>query len=141
MLTWPSADIVQARFGSVSNTLRVQSIPKMRVRIGLCLLAVCWPLLATAAPLFASDPHACCRRDGKHHCAAVSASPDANPAVRANCPYSDHVSHFAGARSARPAPLVKIESSPKVEVLASISHVSPQLAESVPSSSRAPPLA
>src|SRR5512143_1569985 len=81
----------------------------MRVRIGVCLLALCWPLLATAAPVLTADSTpACCRRDGAHHCAAPASS---GPTVSAVCPYAAHPLKFSGAKAARPAALLVISRS------------------------------
>lgn len=64
----------------------------MRRVLALLLLALfTFPLIA---PVFAEDAEwqlpACCRRDGKHHCAMFSNMETQGPAVQAirpNCPY------------------------------------------------------
>src|SRR5690348_5679571 len=74
----------------------------MRVRIGICLVALCWPLLATAAPGLVRTPpaHACCRRDGAHHCESPAAHPSST-AVSAVCRYSGRQLKFAAPKVAR----------------------------------------
>lgn len=113
----------------------------MRVRIGLCLLAVCWPLLATAAPAFASDPHACCRRDGKHHCATMASSTESGPSVRSACPYSNRTLKFAGTRSSRSTVLIASPQLIAIDAVQSISSIEVQDHLPLIRTSRGPPLA
>lgn len=93
--------------------MRVTGVPGKRgyrlrgwLRIGMCLLALCWPLLATAAPVLTSVPpsHACCRRNGEHHC---ERPPSSDTSIGAVCPQAGKRLKFAGAKSARPQLLVR----------------------------------
>src|ERR1051326_3750303 len=113
----------------------------MRVRIGICLLALCWPLLATAAPSLVSAPaHACCRRDGAHHCDTPSER-NAVTTVSTRCPQSGQHLDFPGARSARPAALVALPQSPASSEIVSLRLGPAVSTDRLISSSRAPPLA
>ncbi len=114
----------------------------MRVRIGICLLAVAaatWPLLAAAAPgLVPESAPACCRRDGEHHCGKAT---PAETAVTGVCPYAGRQQKFAGVKSARPSGLIVLSrwvGSRAIPFSATraLPHFDPSQA-----SSRAPPFA
>src|SRR5450759_2638786 len=111
----------------------------MRVRIGICLLALCWPLLATAAPALAPAPaHACCRRDGAHHC-GKPAPPDS--AVSTICPHSGQRLKFAGSKSAPPVSLLPLQRSLVADRIIPAPFANATRNHSPILSSRAPPLA
>src|SRR5689334_20763178 len=114
----------------------------MRVRIGICLLALCWPLLATAAPgLGHSSPtHACCRRDGAHHCDSPASHPTSTT-VAAVCRYSGRQLKVAGPTVARPVAPVRAPQSANAEQLLFASCVIASHGDLPVLSSRGPPLA
>jgi hypothetical protein len=114
----------------------------MRVRIGICLLALCWPLLVTAAPAFVSSAptHACCRREGAHHCQSP-APHESTTTVAAVCPQSGKRLKFAGAKSGRPVVLVPIARSQSDDAVAPHMASKALLSDVRVLPARAPPLA
>lgn len=110
------------------------------LRIGLCLLALCWPLLATAAPVLISPApaHACCRRNGEHHCGMPASS---STAVSPVCKYSGRQPKFAASNAFRPVTPVGLGQSLTAEEFLPGPRIFVTRTDSFVLSSRAPPRA